>query len=95
MGPVVLTARLRFRERILLHPMLRAPIEKRINDDRHQIGSRDRCNARLLHELVVASKRLISVRTEIDLLAVQLDVPEPAILTKERLRKMRPDKPPL
>ena len=49
----------------------------------------------LLHEFVAASKRLISVRTEIDLLAVQLDIPEPAILTKERLRKMRHDKPPL
>ena len=75
--------------------MLQTPIEKRINDNSHQIGSWSRPNNWLLHELVVASKRLISVSTEIDLLAVQLDVPEPAILTKERLRKMRHDKLPL
>ena len=42
-----------------LSPVLRAPIEKRINDDSDQIGCRCRRNDRLVHELVVAGKRLV------------------------------------
>src|SRR5947209_18337898 len=70
--------------------MLLAPVEECVEDRDHGVaGRRLRPVATWRHQVVVTAERVVPVTAEVDLLAVQLDVPEPAPGAEERLRILR------
>lgn len=73
-------------------PMLLTPIQKRIHDrgDRNGFGA-CRLLRRLLHQLMVLTKRSLTLSPQIDLLAIHLDVPQITGFPEKRLRIMRHD----
>ena len=66
--------------------VLLAPVEERVEDRDHGVAGRPVAAGRgRRHQVVIAAERLVAVGAEVDLAAVELDVPEPARARKNGL----------
>ena len=70
--------------------VLLAPVEERVEDREHGVaGRQSRLISAARHQVVIAAERLVAVGAEVDLAAVDLDVPEPTRGAEERLEIVR------